>query len=127
MNLDLLSKAQRVVFDRLVQGRERTEIAEELCRSLQTIHSHVATILMKLDIPSQTKLIVTYYQEKLCEATSGAAQLSAASHAAGEQGADVRFARSAARPQISAPARVPQGARAAALSDLPALMRRQAS
>ena len=125
MNLDQLTKAQRRVFDRLIAGHKREDIADELCRSVKTIERHVHDILQKHGGITRIQLIVTYYQEKLREATSGVAQLSAAGGTAGERGVDVRSERPAARTQISPAARMPQGARADAVSDLPALMLRQ--
>lgn len=53
----LLSPAERAVYDRIVQGKSASEIADELHRSTFTISNHTRRIFKAFGTQSRSKLL----------------------------------------------------------------------
>lgn len=53
----VLSTTEMTVLRLLYKGLDRQRIADDLCRSVNTINCHIANMRAKLDLPSQAGLI----------------------------------------------------------------------
>ena len=58
--VDLLSPAQRHVFDCLLEGIQEKQIAERLFVSPHTVHNHVKDIYRILDVHSKSQLVARF-------------------------------------------------------------------
>lgn len=59
-----LTEKEKLVYEKLVNGKSYENVAREECLSLATIKTHVAAIFQKLNVNSLPELIVDYYQNK---------------------------------------------------------------
>ena len=57
-----LSDRVQDVLRLLAVGMSNSEIAQELVVSVQTVKSHVAAILMKLDVRDRTQAVIAAYE-----------------------------------------------------------------
>ena len=57
-----LSDREQDVLRLLAVGMSNSEIAQELVVSVQTVKSHVAAILMKLDVRDRTQAVIAAYE-----------------------------------------------------------------
>jgi DNA-binding NarL/FixJ family response regulator len=57
-----LSEREQEILRLLTRGMSNSEIAQELTVSVQTVKSHVAAILMKLDVRDRTQAVITAYE-----------------------------------------------------------------
>ena len=55
--MELLSKAERAVFDLYMKGLSAPDIANQLCLSMNTIKSHNKRIYKKLNVSSRKELL----------------------------------------------------------------------
>lgn len=60
--LPQLSPREQDILRLLAKGRSNTEIAEELVVSLETVKSHVAAVLLKLDVRDRTQAVIRAYE-----------------------------------------------------------------
>jgi NarL family two-component system response regulator LiaR len=51
-----LTRREREVVDLVVRGLTNRQIAEELFLSEKTVENHIGRILVKMDLPSRTRL-----------------------------------------------------------------------
>jgi len=77
-NVELLSKAERAVFDLYMKGLSAPDIANQLCLSMNTIKSHNKRIYKKLNVSSRKELLffakmMTLAREDM-ESSGGSAQ-----------------------------------------------------
>lgn len=61
--VDQLSKREREVLDRLLQGHRASSVARLLGVSIHTVRNHLKSIFRKLDVHSQAELIDVVRQE----------------------------------------------------------------
>ena len=59
--VELLSKAERRVYDQLVTGVSRKEIAARLFRAEHTIRFHLRNISIKLGTNSMLEIVIKHY------------------------------------------------------------------
>jgi DNA-binding NarL/FixJ family response regulator len=57
-----LSEREQEILRLLTRGMSNSEIAQELTVSIQTVKSHVAAILMKLDVRDRTQAVIAAYE-----------------------------------------------------------------
>jgi DNA-binding NarL/FixJ family response regulator len=57
-----LSEREQEILRLLTRGMSNSEIAHELTVSVQTVKSHVAAILMKLDVRDRTQAVIAAYE-----------------------------------------------------------------
>jgi DNA-binding NarL/FixJ family response regulator len=57
-----LSEREQEILRLLTRGMSNSEIAQELTVSVQTVKSHVAAILMKLDVRDRTQAVIAAYE-----------------------------------------------------------------
>lgn len=60
--LALLSEREKEVLRCLAQGRSNAEIASELFISAATVKTHVARLLVKLEVRDRVQLVVVAYR-----------------------------------------------------------------
>ncbi|SDB95207.1 transcriptional regulator [Pelagirhabdus alkalitolerans] len=54
----LLTKREREVFERLVQGKSTKEIAEALFISQKTVRNHISNVILKLGVKGRSQAVV---------------------------------------------------------------------
>ena len=59
-----LTEKEKLVYEKLVNGKSYEDVAREEYLSLATIKTHVAAIFQKLNVNSLPELIVDYYHNK---------------------------------------------------------------
>ena len=72
-NVELLSKAERAVFDLYMKGFSAPDIANQLYISINTIKSHNKRIYKKLNVSSRKELLFFARMMNLAEADEGSA------------------------------------------------------
>jgi DNA-binding NarL/FixJ family response regulator len=60
--LPQLSPREQDILRLLAKGRSNTEIAHELVVSLETVKSHVAAVLLKLEVRDRTQAVIRAYE-----------------------------------------------------------------
>lgn len=70
MKQDALTPRERQVVDLVVQGMTNREIAAELYLSEKTVENHIGRILVKLDLPSRTRLASYAVEHGLTDRTA---------------------------------------------------------
>jgi pSer/pThr/pTyr-binding forkhead associated (FHA) protein len=63
-NREVLTQAQRRVYDLLLKGKSEKEVAKELHLSPNTVHSHVQAIYAAFGVNSRAKLIARALRDK---------------------------------------------------------------
>lgn len=58
-----LSKAEKLVFDLIPLGLNRTEMAERLCLSVGTIRFHLTSIYRKLNVKNKCQLLYLIHKQ----------------------------------------------------------------
>ena len=64
---DKLTPREQAVYDKIVnniKGLTQEELADELCISKHTFHTHLLNIYLKTGTKSQTELIIKHYQRR---------------------------------------------------------------
>jgi DNA-binding NarL/FixJ family response regulator len=69
--LQSLTRRERDVLDRVVLGRNNTEIADELLVSLATVKTHVSNLLMKLSLENRLQVVVWAYEHGVVRSAIG--------------------------------------------------------
>lgn len=64
---EVLSPREREVLVELAAGRSNAEIAESLVISLETVKSHVAEVLRKLELRDRIQAVVYAYEHGLVQ------------------------------------------------------------
>lgn len=62
VTLPELTEREQEVLRQLARGRSNGEIASELFLAVETVKSHVASILMKLDVRDRTQAVIAAYE-----------------------------------------------------------------
>lgn len=70
MKHDTLTPRERQVVDLVVKGKTNREIAAELYLSEKTVENHISRILVKLDLPSRTRLASYAVENQLTDLTA---------------------------------------------------------
>ena len=65
MKNESLSPREREIVDRVVRGLTNRQIAEELYLAEKTVENHIGRILVKLDLPSRTRLAAYAVEHRL--------------------------------------------------------------
>jgi DNA-binding NarL/FixJ family response regulator len=57
-----LTKREWEILERVAAGKTNRSVAEELCISVETVRTHVSSILAKLEAPNRSAAAVKYHQ-----------------------------------------------------------------